>query len=222
MILAGNPIDFLVAFGAGILVSFTPCVYPLIPLTVGYIGASSSGSRLKGFLISLVYALGVAITYSVLGMVASLSGGIFGEIAASPVLYFILANVCIFFGLVVLEVFPFPFLHGGTVKIRPKGLVSTLVFGMVTGLAFGPCTAPALGSILVYVGTKQNMFYGAILLFCFAYGACATIILAGTFVGFLSNMPKPGRWLGWINKVYGFIFIGMGEYFLIKTGVYLL
>ena len=105
MSLAGNPLDFLIVFLGGVLVSFTPCVYPLIPVTVGYIGASARGSHLKGLLFSMIYALGIAVTYSALGLIASLTGKLFGQIAGTPWPYFIVANACIFFGLVLLDVF---------------------------------------------------------------------------------------------------------------------
>jgi len=84
MNLLGNPLDYLLVFGAGALVSFSPCVYPLLPVSIGIIGAKS-GSKLKGFLSSLVYVSGIAITYSVLGLIASLTGMLFGKISTHPV-----------------------------------------------------------------------------------------------------------------------------------------
>jgi thiol:disulfide interchange protein DsbD len=218
MNLAGSPLDFLIAFGAGALMSFTPCVYPLLPITLGYIGGSARGSRSKGFLLSLIYALGVATTYSILGLIASLTGKIFGQIASSPWPYFIVANVCIFFGLVLLDIFTIPLPMFQAKRFELKSLASIFLFGLVSGLVVGPCTAPVLGTILVYVGSKQNILYGTLLLFCFAYGLCTMLILAGTFSGILVNMPKSGAWLQNIKRICGLILICMGEYFLILTG----
>ena len=272
MNLVGSPIDLLIAFTAGVLMSFTPCVYPLIPITVGYIGASARGSRLKGFILSAIYALGIATTYSILGAIASLTGKVFGQIAGSPWPYFIVANACIFFGLVLLGVFNLslptltplekatdevgggiPFKADGdsmlpsaqivnpvrklisngvrelcsltgltAKKIEPKGIISVFLLGLVSGLVVGPCTAPALATILVYVGTKQNLFYGMALLFCFAYGLCTVLILAGTFSSILVNLPKSGIWIERIKKICGIILILVGEYFLIIAGRYFL
>lgn len=222
MNLAGNPLDFLIAFGAGILVSFTPCVYPLIPVTVGYIGASTRGSRAKGFLLSIIYALGIAVTYSILGAIASLSGRLFGQMAGNPWPYFIVANACIFFGLVLLDVLSLPLPAFAAKRIEPKGIISVFLFGLVSGLVVGPCTAPALGTILVYVGSRQNLIYGMLLLFCFAYGMCAILILAGTFSSILVNLPKSGIWMSRIKKACGLILIGVGEYFLIQAGRYMI
>lgn len=222
MNLVGNPLDFLAAFGAGVLISFTPCIYPLIPITVGYIGASAKGSRLKGFFLSAIYALGIAITYSVMGAIASLTGKVFGQFAGNPWIYFIVANVCIFFGLVLFGVFRLPLPTFTAKRIEPKSAFSVFLFGLVSGLVVGPCTAPALGTILAYVSTKQNLFYGMLSLFCFAYGMCSVLILAGTFSSVLANLPKSGIWMERIKKVFGLILIVVGEYLLIQTGRYLL
>ena len=222
MNLVGNPLDLLIAFAAGVLVSFTPCVYPLVPITVGYIGGSARGSRLKGFILSVIYALGIATTYSILGAVASLTGKVFGQIAGSPWPYFIVANACIFFGLVLLDVFRIPLPTFSVKRIEPKGIISVFLFGMISGLVVGPCTAPALATILVYVGTKQNLVYGMSLLFCFAYGLCTVLILAGTFSSMLVNLPKSGMWIERAKKLCGLVLIGIGEYFLIQSGRYFL
>ena len=194
----------------------------MIPITVGYIGASARGSRLKGFLLSIIYALGIATTYSTLGLIASLTGRVFGQLAGSPWVYFIVANACIFFGLVLLDVFRIPLPTFSTRKIEPKGIISVFLFGLVSGLVVGPCTVPVLATILVYVSTKQNLLYGMLLLFCFAYGACTVLILAGTFSGFIVNLPKSGLWMNRIKKLYGLILIAVGEYFLIQAGRYFL
>ena len=96
---------FLAAYVGGVLISFTPCTYPLIPVTVGFIGAQGSTSKLRGFLLSLFYVGGLAFTYSILGAVAALSGKLFGQMQTTPWTYFIMANLCLFMGLAMLDVF---------------------------------------------------------------------------------------------------------------------
>ncbi len=219
MISGGNPLEILLAFGAGILVSFSPCVYPLLPITIGYIGASSQKDKFHAFLLSLIYVLGMSITYCILGVFASLTGKIFGQISSSPISFFIIGNICVIFGLSMLGVFevhiPAPLLN----KIKsPKSKFSVFLLGLISGLIVGPCTAPVLGTILVFVATKQNLFYGIILLFSFAYGMGTLLILAGTFSGILVNMPKSGKWMYTIEKVGGILLILAGEYFLINMG----
>lgn len=219
MVYGGSPFEFIYAFAAGVLVSFSPCVYPLLPVTVGYISAASHKNKFHGFFLSLIYVLGLAITYSVLGAFASLTGRIFGQISSSPFSFLIIGNVCIFFGLAMLGVFEFAlpdFFKTGTKKHKSKH--SVFFLGLMSGLVIGPCTAPFLGSILVYVATKQNLLYGVFLLFSFAYGMGTTLILAGTFSGVLVHMPKSGKWMSVVNRIGGFILILTGEYFLVKAG----
>ena len=219
MISGANPFEFVLAFGAGVLVSFSPCVYPLLPITVGCIGASTQKDRFHSFLLSLIYVLGMAITYCILGVFASLTGKIFGQISSSPISFFIIGNICIIFGLSMLGVFemhlPNFFLNKGKGR---KSKFTVFLLGATSGLIVGPCTAPVLGAILVYVATKQNLFYGMFLLFSFAYGMGALLILSGTFSGLLANMPKSGKWMYTIERFGGVLLILAGEYFLINAG----
>ncbi len=216
-----NPVlAFIAVFIAGVLVSFTPCVYPVIPLTLGFIGARSAGGRWKGFFLSLIYVLGMAVTYAVLGAFAALSGKLFGQIGSHPVSYFIVANVCLFLGLSMLDVFQIP--QFSLVKApgakHKKSWVDIFVVGVISGLIVGPCTAPVLAVILVYVGSKQNAIYGFSLLFVFGYGVGFLLILLGTFAGLLSNLPRSGVWLERIKKLFGWMLLFAAEYFLIKMG----
>ena len=200
--------------------SFSPCVYPLVPITLGFIGVKAGSSRLRGLILSLVYVLGLAITYSILGLIASLTGRLFGQISAHPISYFIIGNACIIAGLSFFDIINISF-KGLRLqnKIKMKGdFFSVFLLGLASGLIAGPCTAPALGTILLYVATKQNIFYGASLLFVFAYGMGFLLILVGTFSAVFVNLSRSGIWLERLKKLSGFILLGIGEYFLIKAG----
>ncbi len=200
--------------------SFSPCVYPLVPITLGFIGVKAGSSRLKGLILSLVYVFGLAVTYSILGLIASFTGRLFGQISSHPVSFFIIGNACIIAGLSFFDIININFtgirLQN---KIKMKGdILSVFLLGLASGLIAGPCTAPALGTILLYVATKQNIFYGASLLFVFAYGMGFLLILVGTFSSFFMNLSRSGIWLARLKKLSGFILLGIGEYFLIKAG----
>ena len=103
-------------------------------------------------------------------------------------------------------------------KIEKKGILSVILFGMAAALVVGPCSAPILITLLGYVASKQNLWYGVSLLFIFSYGVGFSLILVGTFSGLLTNLPKSGKWLKWIKYICGLILIMIAEYFLLKAG----
>jgi len=214
-------LSYLLVFLGGMLTSLTPCVYPLIPVTVGFIGANSSGSRWQGFKLSFFYVVGIALVYSSLGAIAALSGGLFGEISTNPWTYLIVGNIFLLLGLSMLEVFDIPipafFRMKGTVKKR-AGIIGALLVGISAGFVVGPCTAPILGGLLTYVSTKQNLLFGVTLLFVFAFGMGMLLMLIGTFTGLAASLPKSGKWLSVVKKVFGVIIIICAEYFLIQAG----
>ena len=220
MQLQGNFFDYFLVFGAGVAVSFTPCVYPALPVVASIIaGVNTQGTKLMGFVISLVYVLGLAVTYCSLAVVAALTGKIFGQFQNSPVIFLIVGNVLLFFALVMLDVIPFPVLAlnrpGG---LKPRNLWSVFLLGCVGGLIVGPCTAPVLGTVLLYVASKQNFLHAVSLLLVFSYGVGTSLILVGTFSGLLSQLPKSGPWLTWIKQFCAGVLILLAEYYLIKSG----
>ena len=215
---------FLAAYLGGILISFTPCTYPLIPVTIGFIGAQGSSSKLRGFFLSLFYVGGIAFTYSILGGAAALSGRIFGQMQTTPWTYFIMANLCLFTGLSMLDVFslslPVPQkLMKLTGNKNIKGFLDSFLMGTVSGVVTGPCTAPALAVLLGYVAVKTNLLLGMSLLFVFALGMGTLLIIVGTFAGVIASLPKSGQWMTKIKTVSGLILIGAAEYFLYTAGV---
>lgn len=217
--LSGGPFDFLIAFFGGVLVSFTPCVYPLIPISAGYIGVRSIGSKGKGFALSLIYVTGVAVTYSLLGVIASLTGTFFGALSTNPVSYIIVGAVIIIFGLSMLDIFTINI--PGAVKLpalKKGNYFSTFFLGLASGFIVSPCLTPVLGSILFYLTTKKNILYGATLLLSFAYGMGLLLIIIGTFSSELINLPKAGKWALIIKRAFSAALIAFGLYF-IYTGI---
>ncbi|MCM8780809.1 MAG: sulfite exporter TauE/SafE family protein [Candidatus Omnitrophica bacterium] len=217
MSLSGGPIDYIAAFLGGLMVSFTPCVYPLIPVSAGFIAAESGNSKLKGLSLSLIYVTGIAITYSILGLAASLTGKLFGFISSYPLTYILVGGVIIFFGLAMLDLFGLSL--PGLFKVLPlkrKGYISIFLLGLTSGLVIGPCTTPALAAILVYLTTRQNIVYGMTLLFVFAYGMSVILILVGTFSSLIVSLPRSGRWMIYIKKLCGMIILVGGLYFIFE------
>lgn len=210
-----NSVDYLHAFLGGVIVSFTPCVYPLIPITAGYIGVNATGSKIKGFVLSLIYVTGIAVIYSILGILASFTGTFFGKVGAHPATYFLVGAVIILFGLSMLDLFIIP--TNKIIKtpaIKKQNYFSIFVLGLISGLIISPCLTPVLGSILAYLATKRNVLYATTLLLSFAYGMGLVLILAGTFSAVLVNLPKSGKWMMHVKKFCAIILIGMGVYFI--------
>lgn len=217
--------SYLIVYAGGVLTSFTPCVYPMVPITVGIIGAMTEQSKLKGFLLSVFYVLGIAITYSALGVFAAMTGRFFGQISTNPWILLMVANVIILFGLAMLDVYEIPipgFLRNLRTSGHAGGFAGVLLLGLVSGFVAAPCTAPVLGVLLAYVATNQSPVIGGSLLFVFALGMGTLLILVGTFTSVLVSLPKSGKWMVAVKKVMGFLLILIGEYFLIQAGRYFL
>ncbi len=222
----GSALAYAAAFAAGALVSFTPCVYPLLPVTVGYVGGKSRGSRARAFLLSLAYALGMAAVYAALGAAAALSGTVFGASAASPAINALVGAICVLMGLSMFDLFqlPLPAFSAGTGAGERRGSVAgAFAFGAASGLVVGPCTAPVMGSLLLYVASRQNVLFGTSLLFAFALGTALLPVLGGTFAGFLAALPRSGPWLLRVKKGFGIVLVAAGAWFLlaaagVKTG----
>ncbi|MFA5100741.1 MAG: cytochrome c biogenesis protein CcdA [Candidatus Omnitrophota bacterium] len=218
MNLLGNPFDFVYAFLGGLAVSLTPCVFPLIPVTAGYIGIEAAGSRIKGFIFGFIYVSGIAVTYAALGMGASLTGSLFGRISAHPATNLAVGVIIVIFGLAMLDLFHIPLPQVVRQSSLRKGdCISTFVLGLSSGLVIAPCTTPVLGSILVLLSHKSNAVYGGFLLLCFAYGMGAILLVSAVFSTFLTTLPKAGAWMGIIKKSYALILIAAGAYFIVNA-----
>ncbi len=214
---------FIAVYIGGVLVSFTPCVYPVAPIIVAYIGARGKGGRFHSFWLSLVYVLGTSLTFTVLGAVSALTGRLFGQIQSSPWTYFIVANVCIILGLSMLGVFTIrlsPAGFGGAGAKGTKGFLGAFLVGASSGLIMSPCTTPVLAALLTYVAASQNVVFGMILLFVFSIGMGTLLIALGTFSGLLGSIPRTGYWMVTVKKLFGWALIGIGEYFLLKAGTF--
>ena len=164
----------------------------------------------------------MSVTYAALGAVAALSGRLFGQVQTTPVVYLIMANICLVMGLAMLGVFkislPVPqrimkYTGGGK-----KGLVPAFLLGAASGFVIGPCTAPVLGVVLGFVALRTHLLQGIGLLFTFAFGMGTLLILVGSFAGFVSALPRSGAWMTVVAKVFGIILIGAAEYFLYSAG----
>ena len=213
---SASPIAFLLVFLGGIVTSIGPCNVAMIPLIIGFVGGRVGVGRGRSFLLSLTFAVGLAITFMLLGIVASLVGGLIG--GTSHVWYYVVAAVCVLIGISMLGVFRLPEVpEVGRLRerIRLRGVLGALALGLVSGLVASQCATPVLAAILTYVMSKDGaLVYGAALLFVYSLGRGVPIVLAGTFAGALKRLQTLGRWSTTIERVSAVIIIGVGLYFL--------
>lgn len=209
-------LGYFLVFLGGIVTSIGPCNVAMVPLIIGYVGGSHDLSRRRSFSISFIFTLGLSVTFMLLGVIASLLGGLLG--GSTRIWYYLVAVVCLVIGLQMVGLFhiSLPSWFGGwREKIQTKGVIGALLLGLVSGLVASQCATPVLAAILTYVmAQKTGMIYGAALLFIYALGRGAPIVLAGTFAGVLKGFRLLGKWTDWFEKASGIVIILVGFYFL--------
>src|SRR3989339_986375 len=216
-------VSLIIIFLAGVGLSFTPCVYPMIPITVAVIGGQAAGdqtmarSPLKAFFLSLIYVLGISIVYSAMGVAAASTGSLFGTALQSPwVIGFVVAVfvglALSMFGVYYLQVPSFISDRLGTGT--RKGFIGVFVMGLISGIVASPCIGPALASLLVYIASTGNKFLGFWMLFVFAWGIGVLLIVLGTFSGAIKALPKSGGWMETVERIFGLLLIGAALYYL--------
>jgi thiol:disulfide interchange protein DsbD len=210
-------------FGAGLVTSLTPCVYPMIPITAGILGGGAAEGRSRGRTIrmTLVYALGLALVYASLGVLAGMTRTLFGTVSASPWAYLLAGNFLLVFGLAMLDVF--------TVNAPARALQwagrfgggsygGVFAMGATSGLVAAPCGAPAFGAVLTFVAATGSAVLGFTYLFVFSLGMTALLIVVGLFAGTLGALPRAGRWTLWIKRASGILLLAMAEYYFVQMG----
>jgi cytochrome c-type biogenesis protein len=225
--LSASPLTAIpVLFLAGVLTSFTPCIYPMIPITAAIVGGQSTGEearpRWRPLVLSLTYVLGLSLVYAALGLFAGLTGSLFGSVSSNPWLYFVMANVLILAGLAMLDVIPVQLPASLVERAANAGtggrMSGALVMGAMSGLVAAPCSAPVMAAVLTWVTRTKSAPLGFLYLFVFSLGMCALLVAVGVSAGTLGRLPRAGMWMVRIKKVFGFVMLGVAEYYLIKMG----
>jgi thiol:disulfide interchange protein DsbD len=213
-------------FVAGVLTSFTPCIYPMIPITAAVVGGQSVSDvappRSRVVLLTLTYVVGLALVYSILGVIAGMTGTIFGTVSSNPWLYFLMANVMMLAALALLDVIhvrvPSRILTRASTTGSAGKFSGAFAMGAVSGLVAAPCSAPVMAAVLTWVTTTKRGGLGFIYLFVFSLGMCAVLVLVGVFSGTAARLPRAGVWMVWVKRVFAIIMIAVAEYYLVKMG----
>jgi cytochrome c-type biogenesis protein len=216
-------------FGAGLLTSLNPCIYPMIPITASALaGVNAEGegglvgrTRRRTILLTLTYVCGLALFYALLGLIAGLTGSLFGTIGASPWARLVIGNLLLVFALAMLEVIPVRLparLSAWAGSLGGGSYPAVFLLGATSGLVAAPCGAPAFAAVLTWVATTQSAVLGFVYLFVFSLGMTALLAVVGLFSGAIAALPKAGVWMAWIKKAAGVVLLLMAEYYFVKAG----
>jgi len=212
----GLLLTFILVFIGGLGLSLTPCVYPLIPITIGYFGGQAKGRKGGVLIHALFYVLGMAFTYSALGVAAALTGSLFGGALQNPVVLLIISAVMIALALSMFDLYEFRLpsflsrLAGG----NRKGYLGTLFMGLTVGIVAAPCIGPFVLGLLTYVGERGDAVLGFLMFFILALGLGIPFLFLAVFSGSLDRLPRSGLWMVWVRKIFGFVLLGMAVYFI--------
>lgn len=212
-----------VLFGAGVLTSLTPCIYPMIPITAGMLGgagAAGRSGRARAAMLAL-YVTGLAAVYAALGLLAGLTGSLFGAVSANMWALLLTGNVLLLAGLMLLDVIPVR-ASGGLVgwasRFAADSPWGAFMMGATSGLVAAPCGAPAFAAVLAYVGATGSAVLGFVYLLAFSLGMTAILVAVGLSAGALAALPRSGPWLAWVKRAGGVLLLAMAQYYIFQAG----
>lgn len=203
-----------VVFLAGLATALTPCVYPMIAITVSIFGARQAKSKTEGALLSLAFVLGIAALFTPMGVISAVTGAGMGAALSSP---WVSAGLAILFFAMALSMFGLwdmnlpPALQTKLATVGGSGYKGAFGIGFVNGLIAAPCTGPVLAVLLTYVGTTGNVGFGASALFSYSLGLGFLFFLVGTFA---VSLPKSGQWLDHVKSIFGVIMLVLAVYYV--------
>jgi cytochrome c biogenesis protein CcdA len=212
-----NPlIAYASVFAAGLIAAFSPCVLVTIPMVISYVGGYAEGDIKKSFSFSLAFVVGLSITFTILGAIASLMGTLLGDVGGFW--KYVLAVVAIIMGLQMMGVLNFQIPTPKMVKTEQTGLIGAFLLGMLFGVASSPCATPVLAVILTFVASKQNILYGTSLLFVYALAHTVLIFAVGVSTGlaeFFLKSQRLSNFSVYTHRISGIVFVLIGIYLLV-------
>ena len=203
-------------FAGGIALNLTPCVYPMIPITVSYFGGRSGQGQGKLLIHGLLYLGGLSATNSILGVVAALTGGLMGAMLQNPLVLMIVAAILVFFASSLFGLWELR-LPGGLTRMASKsyaGYFGSLFMGLTLGVVAAPCIGPFVLGLLTWVASMGSPWLGFIVFFTLSLGLGLPLFFLALFSGKIESLPRSGEWMLWIRKLMGWVLVGMAAYFI--------
>lgn len=209
-------LTFILIFLGGLALNLTPCVYPLIPITVSFFGGRDT-SKGKTFASALAYVLGIAITYSVLGVIAASTGALFGNLLTNPIVLIGIAVLLVALSLSMFGVYEFRLPSGLMMAAGQSkaGIFGALFMGLTLGIVAAPCVGPFVIGLLTYVAQLQSVVLGFWMFFVLALGLGLPYLFLAMFSSKITNLPRSGAWMIGVRVIFGVILVGMAIYFLL-------
>jgi len=209
-------LTFLMVFLAGLALNLTPCVYPLIPITISYFGGQTKGKKGKLISHSILYVFGMAITYSILGVIAALTGSLFGAALQNPYVLIAIAVILVGLALSMFDLYEIrvPTFLANFAGGAKQGYFGTFFMGLTVGIVAAPCIGPFVLALITFVGEKGDVFLGFSMFFVLALGLGLPFLILAIFSGSLNKIPRSGAWMVWVRTIFGFILIALAVYFL--------
>lgn len=208
----------LLSLLGGLLVSLTPCVYPMIPITLSIIGGRDENrSFIQGLGLSATYVAGLSLTYAFLGLAAATFGAQIRGLLQGTFFQALIAIIFFILALSMFDVFMIQApaaLRNRLGNVKKTGLAGIFVMGMVSGLMASPCVAAPLAGILAFIAATGSQILGFFMLLLFAWGMSVPLLLIGAFSGSLNAMPRAGEWMNRVKEFYGFLMLGAALYFV--------
>jgi thiol:disulfide interchange protein DsbD len=213
----GILLGLIIVFLGGLALNLTPCVYPLIPITIGYFGGQSEGSTKRLMMMGVLFVLGLAVTYSIIGVITSLTGAVFGALLQNPVIIFIVALILVTLSLSMFGVYEFKLPDKIVAKAggAKGGYYGAFFMGLTMGIVAAPCIGPFVLGLVTYVATKQDALFGFIMFFVLAIGLGTPYLFLAIFSGKIRNLPRAGEWMQGVEHIFGLVLVGMAIYFLL-------
>lgn len=210
-------VGLILVFLGGLALNLTPCVYPLIPITIGYFGGQSEGKTSRLFLMGLLFVLGMAVTYSVVGVVTSLSGAVFGALLQNTIVIVIIVAIFISLSLSMFGLYEFKMPDTLVAKAggAKGGFYGAFFMGLTMGIVAAPCIGPFVIGLVTYVAAKGDPYFGFLMFFVLALGLGLPYLFLAMFSGKIKSLPRAGEWMEAVKHVFGFILLGMALYFLL-------
>ncbi|HMU44153.1 MAG TPA: cytochrome c biogenesis protein CcdA [Ignavibacteriaceae bacterium] len=210
-------LGLLFVFIGGLALNLTPCVYPLIPITIGFFGGQSEGKTIRLFGMGLLFVVGMAVTYSVIGVVTALSGAVFGSLLQNPIVIIIIALIFLILSLSMFGLYEFQLPNSWVAKAggAKGGFYGAFFMGLTMGIVAAPCIGPFVLGLVTYVAAKADPYLGFLMFFVLALGLGFPYLLLAIFSGKIKKLPRAGEWMDGVKHIFGFILIGMALYFIV-------